>query len=104
MPQAPSPARIRVQDVARRGVYEFGPEEPVMRGPYDLFHPAGAVHRRGPLVEWREGDQPRTARVVGSTLGTTHPGERVLVRLPPRADDDEWWLCEVQSVDGVPGT
>jgi hypothetical protein len=95
------PRVIRVRDVARDGVYEFGPEEPMLRGPYELFNPVGSVRQRGGLVDWVQGGVIRSARVVLSALGDAHPGERVLLRLPPRVSDEAWWLCEVEAVDGI---
>jgi hypothetical protein len=111
---------IRVRDVAREGLYEFGPEEPILRGPYDLFQfPAeGAVQKNGELVDWAvAGGEVRTGRVTPASMGDVRPGERVLVKLPPavpgvpevpeeklrqsRSKDDEWWLCEIESVDGI---
>jgi hypothetical protein len=92
---------IRVRDVAREGVYDLGPDESILRGPYDLFHPIGPVRRRGALIDWLEAGVIRSARAAAATLGETQPGERILVRLQPRASDDEWWLCEVEAVDGV---
>jgi hypothetical protein len=73
----------------------------MMRGPYDLFDPVGPVRQRGALVDWLEAGVIRSARVNPGLLGDAHPGERILVRLPPHASDDEWWLCDVQAVDGV---
>jgi hypothetical protein len=95
------PNVIRVRDIARRGVYDLGPDEPILRGPYELFDPVGAVRRRGVLVDWLQAGVIRSARVVESTLGSVSPGERVLLHLPPHASEDEWWLCEVEAVDGV---
>ena len=95
------PRSIRVHDVARNKIHDLGPDEPVLRGPYELFHPEGPVHRRDALIEWVQGKQPRSARIVPATLGETHPGERVLVRLDPQDPEDDWWLCEVQAVDRV---
>jgi hypothetical protein len=94
------PHVIRVRDVVRQGVYDFGPEERVLRVPYEMFDPVGAVRLRGTLVDWLEGDVIRSARFAETELGDCHPGERVLVRLPPDAEN-EWWLCEVEAVDGV---
>jgi hypothetical protein len=79
--------------------------------PYDLFHPEGPARLRGALVQWIEGGVVRTGRVAAAQLGDTHPGERVLIRhaagrhqLPLEdPSDDEWWLCEVQAIDGVTG-
>jgi hypothetical protein len=98
------PHVIRVRDVARAGVYDLGPDEPILRGPYELFQPVGAVRRRGVLVDWLQAGVIRSARTTAATLGDTHPGERVLLRLPPRAREDEWWLCEVEALDGVSGS
>jgi hypothetical protein len=92
---------IRVRDVARDGVYDLGPDEPVLRGPYDLFNPVGPVRRRGALIDWLEAGVIRSARAASAMLGDTQPGERVLLRLPPRPNEDDWWLCEVEAVDGV---
>jgi hypothetical protein len=91
---------IRIRDVVREGVYNFGPEVRVLRVPYEMFDPVGAVRQRGNLVDWLEGDVIRSARFAETDLGDCRPGERVLVRLPPEAVD-EWWLCEVETVDGV---
>lgn len=95
------PRVIRIRDVARGGVYELGPDEPMLRGPYEMFQPFGAVTRRGKLVDWLQAEVIRSGRAIESKLGDAHPGERVLVQLPPRASEDEWWLCEVEAVDGV---
>ena len=95
------PHVIRVRDVVRQGVYDFGPDEPVLRGPYELFNPVGPVRQRGALVDFLQGNVIQSARVAPTTLGECHPGERVLMRLVPLTAEDEWWLCEVESVDGV---
>ncbi|MDP9150153.1 MAG: hypothetical protein M3O36_09470 [Myxococcota bacterium] len=91
---------IRVRDVVRGDVHELGPDHVMLRGSYDLFRPKGAVHARGGVVDWVEGGTVRTSRVAPAPLGEAHPGERVLVSLPPHADD-EWWLCDVEAVDGL---
>jgi hypothetical protein len=95
------PRVIHIVDVVRRGAYDLGPEVTVLRVPYDMFQPKGPVRRNGDEIEWLEGKALRSARFVDSTLGECHPGERVLARLPPYAPADEWWLCEIESVDGV---
>jgi hypothetical protein len=92
---------IRIVDVVRNGVYDLGPEAKVLRVAYDMFHPTGLVRQNGDTVEWLEGQTIRSSRFVESTLGQCRPGERVLARLPPYASGDEWWLCDVESVDGV---
>ena len=105
---------IRIHDVARAGTYELGPHEPVLRVPYDLvnFAPRGALHpvlEDPDLVEWSEEGTLRQARVARAELGETQPGQRVLVHLPPSDDDPEasendWWLCDVEAVDGSTAT
>jgi len=98
------PNVIRVRDVSRAGKYELGPDEPVLLVPYQLFQPVGAVRRRGALVDWLQGDVIQTGRAVEGVLGKTHPGERVLVRIDAgKSADDEWWLCEIEAVNGVAG-
>jgi hypothetical protein len=97
------PNVIRVRDVARNATYERGPEEPVLRVPYDLFQPVGAVRRRGGLVDWLQGEVIRSGRAVSAVLRDAEPGERVLLRLDESDTADEWWLCEVEAVDGVAG-
>jgi hypothetical protein len=99
-PQSP-PQSIRIRDIARGQVYERGPGEPALRGPYELFRPTGAVRRRGNLVDYLQGNVIRSGRVVPTVLGETQPGERVLVKLPPAAREDQWWLCDVEAVDGI---
>jgi hypothetical protein len=95
------PQVIHIFDVARHGTYDLGPDVEALRVPYEMFYPVGPVHRRGDLIEWLEGTAIRNGRVAESTLGQCHPGERVLVRLPPFEPNDEWWLCEIESIDGV---
>jgi hypothetical protein len=97
------PQVIRVRDVVRAGVHEFGPDEPALRGPYELFNPAGPVLRQGPLAEYVQGGAIHSGRIAETALGDTHPGERVLLQLPPHASAEEWWLCEVEAVNGVSG-
>ena len=101
---------IRVRDVTRGRVHELGPGVPILRGPYDLFRPDGAVHRHAALVEWTESGSPRSGRVASASMGETRPGERVLVQLEPappkespEAGVEEWCLCEVEAVDGLRG-
>jgi hypothetical protein len=92
---------IRVRDLVRHGVHHLGPDVVVLRGPYDLFKPVGPARLCRDLVEWLEGAAIHTARVSPARLGDAHPGERVLVRIPPLASPDEWWLCDVEAVDGI---
>lgn len=101
------PQVIHVRDVARSHTHTFGPEVPVLRGPYDLFKPDGPVRRHGATVEWKDAGTPKVGRVVAAVMGEVHPGERVLVCLSPPtgadAEECDWWLCEVEAVDGVRG-
>jgi hypothetical protein len=97
------PNVIRVRDVARSAKYDRGPDEPVLRVPYELFQPVGAVHRRGTLVDWLEGEVIRSGRAVPALLRDTAPGERVLIRIDHGDSADEWWLCEIEAVDGLAG-
>jgi len=92
------PHSVFVKDVVREGLLELPPDELVLRVPYDLFAPAGAVRRHGSLVDWTEGGVIKTGRVAPTRLGDTQPGERVLIHFSP--EPDEWWLCEVESIDG----
>ncbi len=95
---------IRVRDVVRNATYEVAPEEPILRVPYELFQPVGAVRRRGALVDWLQGDAIRSGRAAPGLLRTAEVGERVLLRIDPgESSDDEWWLCEIEEVDGVAG-
>lgn len=107
---------IRIRDIARAGLYELGPHEPVLRVPHDIgtFAPKGAVHpvhEHPDLVEWEEDvkwageGRLRQVRVAPAELGDTQPGQRVLVHLPPSDEDteasqDDWWLCDVEAIDG----
>lgn len=94
---------IRIRDVVRGDVYELGPEEPAMRGSYDLFRPVGPVRVRDDgLAEWHEGATIRTSRISPTTLGDLHAGERVLVRLGSETDEP-WWVCDVEAIDGISG-
>lgn len=100
---------IRLRDVTRAHVFELGPEEPVLRVPYDLFQPDGPARLRGVLAEWFEGGVIKTGRVVAVKLGETRAGERILLHgslgtapvLRKEGPDDEWWLCEVEAVSGL---
>jgi hypothetical protein len=96
------PQVIRVRDVARGGeAHELGPEEPALRVPYDMFWPRGPATRNGDAIDWIEGNTPRMGRFVEIRLGDCSPGERVLVRVPPALEEEDWWLVEVETVDGV---
>jgi hypothetical protein len=91
---------VVVRDVVRGGLYELDPAEVALRVAYDLFHPAGAVLVEGDHAEWIEGEAVHVSRVAEAALGEVTPGERVLVRV---GLGDEWWLCDVEAVEGVAG-
>jgi hypothetical protein len=96
---------IRVRDVVCAQVFEVGPDERVLRVPYDLFRPDGPVRVRRELAEWLEGGVVKTGRVAATRLAETTPGERVLFRRMSSisqgdSSDDEWWLCEIEDVVG----
>jgi hypothetical protein len=89
---------FRVRDVLSARTYELGPEASVLRVPYDLFQPDRPVEVEGGLVQWVQGAQRKSGRVIATKLGETHPGERVLVHAPGGGED--WSLCEVEGSDG----
>jgi hypothetical protein len=92
---------IRVRDVVRGDLYELGPREIALRVSYDMFHPAGPVRVNGEQAEWTENEALRTSRVVPALLEDVETGERVLLRVGEAID--EWWLCDVEVVDGIAG-
>jgi hypothetical protein len=102
------PNMIRLRNVVREEVFERRSDEPILRVPYDLFQPDGAARMNGELAQWLEGGVVRTGRVAPGKLGDTAPGERVLLRVDPGAlldsptgvPEDDWWLCEVEAVNG----
>lgn len=94
---------IRVRDVVCAQVFEAGPDERVLRVPYDLFRPDGPVRVRRELAEWLEGGVIKTGRVAATRLAETTPGERVLFRRTSNVPQDDssdgaWWLCEIEDV------
>lgn len=93
--------QVHVRDVVRRLEVDLPASANALRVPYDLFNPRGPVLVKGDLINYLQDGELRTGRAVHANLGETHPGERVLVRVPPIHAENEWWLCEVTSVDGV---
>ena len=90
---------VFVRDVVREGLLELPLDELVLRVPYDLFAPSGAVRKHGSLIDWTEAGVSKSGRFAPTRLRDTHPGERVLIHLS--TEPEEWWLCEVESVDGA---
>jgi hypothetical protein len=95
------PRVIHIRDVARGLAFDLGPEQRALRVPYEVFHPEGAIRVNEADVEWVEGREVRRGRFAETVLGDCHPGERVVVRLMPGARENEWWLCDIEAVDGV---
>jgi hypothetical protein len=95
---------ILVRDVVRSERHRLGPQERALRVPYDLFKPRGPVVRTGDRIAWEQDEDSHVTRYAEAALGDCNPGERVLICLPTPSDEsEEWWLCEVESVDDVAG-
>jgi hypothetical protein len=97
----PRTRTIKVKDVVRHATYELGPDETMLRVPYDLFDPPGPIQYNDDLITYVQSGEVRTGRAAAAQLGDARPGERVLLRIPPCETPREWWLCEVLEVDGV---
>jgi nucleotide-binding universal stress UspA family protein len=95
------PHVIRIRDVVRGTTYEMSPDQQALRVPYELLHPEGAVRVEGASLEWAEGQTLRRADFAEALLGDCHPGERVVVQLTPEDPEAQWWLCDVEAVDGM---
>jgi hypothetical protein len=94
---------ICVRDVVRARMHQLGPSERALRVPYDLFKPTGHIIRCGDSIAWEQGEEHHSARFAEAALGDCNPGERILLRLSAEDSQDQWWLCEVESVDDVAG-
>ena len=94
---------ICVRDVVRAELHELPPDVLALRVPYDLFKPAGPVVLSGDRIQWGQDRQSHSMRFAEAILGECTPGERVLIHLSPTEPRDQWWLCEVESVDDVEG-
>ena len=70
----------------------------MLRVPYDLFRPEGPARYEGEMIEYLQAGEVRLGRTAPAPVANAHPGERVLLRLPPTEHDNEWWLCEVEEV------
>jgi hypothetical protein len=97
---------VTVRDVVRHRRYDLSGGERMLRVPYDLLSPVGPVRCEGGLITYLQFGELRNGQVSEGELRDASAGERVLLRLP--ADDggaapdaDEWWLCEVEAIDGV---
>lgn len=88
--------QIRLRDVVRKSRLELGSEVCAYRVSYDLLFPDGPIRIMSDgLVEWFSHGEPRTSRIVATTLGQVRAGERVLVRLDNVPH--QWWLCDVET-------
>jgi hypothetical protein len=95
--------RIRIRDVVRGRSYDLSPDEPVLRGSYDLFHPAGSAQMQSDgTVEWLAGGTVHVSRVVSTPVGNVHVGERILSRLDDLTPG-VWWVCEVENIEDISG-
>jgi hypothetical protein len=100
-PLANDNAMLSVRDIVRGGIHRFTGSEPMLRVPYDLYSPDGAIELVDGFAHYTEKSQPRTGSIARERLAAAKPGERVLLRIPPCSSDREWWLCEVEAVNGV---
>jgi hypothetical protein len=92
---------LTVRDIVRGGVHRLDGREPMLRVPFDLYSPDGAVELVDGFAHYTEKSEPRIGSVAGESLADAKPGERVLLRIPPCSSDREWWLCEVEAVNGI---
>jgi hypothetical protein len=96
---------VTVRDVVRRRRHDLSGGERMLRVPYDLLSPVGPVRCEGDLITYLQFGELRNGQVSEGELRDAHAGERVLLRLPEESgavpEADEWWLCEVEAVDGV---
>ena len=90
---------VEVRDVVHDAKHLLSPKSAVLRVPYELFNPVGAVRVENGLATYEQGDKVANGRVVSALLADANPGERVLLQLPS-APDGEWWLCEVVKANG----
>jgi hypothetical protein len=98
------PHVVTVRDVVRHRRYDLSGGERMLRVPYDLLNPVGPVRYEGELITYLQDGELRNGDAAEHALADAHPGERVLLRLPEGArppNASEWWLCEVEAIDGV---
>jgi len=73
----------------------------MLRVPYDLARPTGPVIVEGDHAIYRHGDEETVGRVAPAKLADAEPGETVLLKLADASDAPQWWVCEVEEVNGV---
>jgi len=100
-PESEVEAVITLRDVVRGTVHRVLGREPMLRVPYDLYAPDGPVEFRGGTIHYTARGQVLEGAVALAALSDAKPGERVLVRVPPRSTETEWWLCEVEARNGI---
>ena len=91
---------VKVRDVVRNATHEMPRECSMLRVPYELFRPIGAVRVLDGVAAYEAGSDVATGRVAAGALSDAQPGERVLLQLPPSVEG-EWWLCEIEEANGV---
>jgi hypothetical protein len=85
--------------------YDLSPADPMLRVPYDLWRANGPAVFENGLVEVPLANGREIARTRPGRLGEAHPGERVLVQHPDTEPDPrQWWLSEVEAVEGHDAT
>lgn len=89
---------VVVRDLVRNARHELPGNKPMLRVPYDLFQAEGPAEYGEEMIKYQQGGEVRLGRTAPAPLADAHPGERVLLRLPPSEDDNQWWLCEVEEV------
>jgi hypothetical protein len=117
---------VVVRDLVRKRVHrlEASGTRDALLVPNDFLVPEGPVAMHDGVIEYAQGGHTATGRTVPCSLDTLHPGQRVLLQLPPdpeateartagaseapaatagelRPEDQPWWLCEVEEVDGL---
>jgi hypothetical protein len=98
-PHARIPAiAVLVRDLVRNAHHELPGDKPMLRVPYDLFRAEGPARYDGEMIRYLQAGEERLGRTAPAPLADARPGERVLLRLPPTENGNEWWLCEIEEV------
>ncbi len=118
---------VVVRDLVRKRVHRLEADRAgdALLVPNDFLVPEGPVALHDGLIEYAQGGHVAIGRTVRCTIDTLHPGQRVLIQLPPEVEVEStdtsaagaseasaapagapvpeqqpWWLCEVEAVDG----
>jgi hypothetical protein len=89
---------VVVRDLTRNARHELPGHKPMLRVPYDLVQPEGPAEYGEGMIKYLQGGEVRLGRTAPAPLADAHPGERILLRLPPCKNYKQWWLCEVEEV------